>query len=151
MKNLIILLSLVLGFATTINAQTEKTLVKSVALTASNSAIVSLPGEMSLSTWDNDNDFIRVTTYLKVDNMNENIVKQLVMVGRYTLSTKLDEATGTLMISMPKVANQVTVKGILLAEHLIFEISAPEGYQVIIDGEGKLNPSSTNSTFGQTM
>lgn len=148
MKNLIILLSLVLGFATTMNAQAEKTLVKSVALTASNSAIVNLPGEMSLETWDND--FIRVTTYLKVDNMNENIVKQLVMVGRYTLSTKLDEATGTLTITMPKVANQVTVKGVLLAEHLSFEINAPEGYQVIIEGEEELD-SSVESTIGQTM
>lgn len=148
MKNLIILLSLVLGFATTMNAQAEKTLVKSVALTASNSAIVSLPGEMNLKTWDND--FIRVTTYLQVDNMNENIVKQLVMVGRYTLSTKLDEATGTLTITMPKVANQVTVKGVLLAERLSFEINAPEGYQVIIEGEEKLD-SSVENTVGQTM
>jgi hypothetical protein len=149
MKNLIILLSLVLGFATTTNAQADKVLVKSVALTASNLAMISLPGEMSLNTWDND--FIRVTTYLKVDNMNENIVKQLVMVGRYTLTTKLDAATGTLTITMPKVANQVTVKGILLAEHLSFEISAPEGYEVIIDGEENLNPSSENNTIGQTM
>ncbi len=149
MKNLIILLTLVLGFATTINAQTEKTLVKSVALTASSSAIVSLPGEMSLNTWDND--FIRVTTYLKVDNMNENIVKQLVMVGRYTLDTKVDEASGTLVITMPKVANQVTVKGILLAEQLSFEINAPEGYQVIIKGEDTLEHSPENNTVRQTM
>jgi hypothetical protein len=147
MKNLIILLSLVLGFATTMNAQSEKTLVKSVALTASNSAVVSLPGEMVLNAWDND--FIRVTTYLKVDNMNENIVKQLVMVGRYTLTTKLDAATGTLVITMPKVANQVTVKGILLAEELSFEINAPEGYQVIINGEEKLDHISKSN--GQTM
>ena len=149
MKNLIILLSLVLSFTTTINAQVDKVLVKSVALTASNSAMISLPGEVSLSTWDND--FIRVTTYLKVDNMNENIVKQLVMVGRYTLTTKLDAVTGTLTILMPKVANQVTVKGILLAEHLSFEISVPEGYEVIIDGEENLNTSSENNTIGQTM
>lgn len=133
MKNLIILLSLVLGFATTMSAQAEKTLVKSVALTASNSASVRLPGKVSVSTWDND--FIRVTTHLKVDNMNENIVKQLVIVGRYTLSSELDAATGTLMITLPKVINQVTVKGALLIEHLSFEINAPEGYQVIIEEE----------------
>ncbi|MBL4649493.1 MAG: hypothetical protein JKY03_07145 [Aureispira sp.] len=142
-------MSLVLSFTTTINAQVDKVLVKSVALTASNSAMISLPGEVSLSTWDND--FIRVTTYLKVGNMNENIVKQLVMVGRYTLTTKLDAVTGTLTILMPKVANQVTVKGILLAEHLSFEISVPEGYEVIIDGEENLNTSSENNTIGQTM
>lgn len=149
MKNLIIFLSLVLGLATTMSAQTEKTLVKSVALTASTSAIVSLPGEVSLNTWDND--FIRVTTFLKVDNMNENIVKQLVMVGRYTLSSDLDAENGTLIITMPKVANQVTVKGVLLAEQLSFEVNAPEGYQVIIEGEKHSDDSPENNTIGQTM
>ncbi|CAA6825985.1 MAG: Unknown protein [uncultured Aureispira sp.] len=133
MKNLIILLSLVVGFTTTMSAQAEKTLVKSVALTASNSASVRLPGKVSVSTWDND--FIRVTTHLKVDNMNENIVKQLVILGRYTLSSELDATTGILMITLPKVVNQVTVKGALLVEHLSFEINAPEGYQVIIEEE----------------
>jgi hypothetical protein len=149
MKNVIILLSLVLAFVTTTNAQVDKVLVKSVALTASNSAIVNLPGEVSLTTWDND--FIRVTTYLKVDNMNENIVKQLVIVGRYTLTTELDAATGTLVITMPKVANQVTVKGILLAEYLNFEINAPEGYEVVIEGQEDVDHSSENANLNQTM
>lgn len=149
MKNVIILLSLVLAFVTTTNAQVDKVLVKSIALTASTSATVNLPGEVSLTTWDND--FIRVTTSLKVDNMNENIVKQLVMVGRYTLTTKLDAMTGTLVITMPKVANQVTVKGVLLAEYLNFEINAPEGYQVVIEGQEDLNPSSENTNVSQTM
>jgi len=149
MKNLIIFLSLVLGFATTQNAQAKKTLEKSVELTASTSAIVNLPGEVSLNAWEND--FIRVTTYLRVDNMNENIVKQLVMVGRYTLSTDLDAGNGTLIITMPKVANQVTVKGVLLSEQLSFEINAPEGYQVIIEGEEGSDHSSENNTLGQTM
>lgn len=149
MKNLIYLLSLVLGLATTMNAQTEKTLVKSVALTASTSAIVTLPGEVTLSTWDND--FIRVTTFLKVDNMNENIVKQLVMVGRYTLSSNLDAENKTLILKMPNVANQVTVKGVLLAEQLSFEVNAPEGYQVIIEGEKHADDSPESNTIGQTM
>ena len=149
MKNLIILLNLVLAFATTTNAQVDKVLVKSVALTASASAIVDLPGEASLTTWDND--FIRVTTYLKVDNMSENIVKQLVIVGRYTLTTELDATTGTLVITMPKVANQVTVKGVSLAEYLHFEINAPEGYQVVIEGQENLDHSSENTNLGQTM
>jgi hypothetical protein len=149
MKNVIILLSLVLAFVTTTNAQVDKVLVKSVALTASTSTIISLPGEVSLTTWDND--FIRVTTYLKVDNMNENIVKQLVIVGRYTLTAELDATTGTLVIKMPKIANQVTVKGISLAEYLNFEINAPEGYQVVIEGQEDLDHSPENTNLSQTM
>lgn len=148
MKNLIIFLSLVLGLTTSLNAQVEKTLVKSVALTASTSAIVTLPGDVSVNTWDND--FIRVTTYLKVDNMNESIVKQLVMVGRYTLSSDLDATNGTLMIKMPKIANQVTVKGVLLTEQLSFEINAPEGYQVTVEGEERSDNPEKN-TSNQAM
>ncbi|WMX14078.1 MULTISPECIES: hypothetical protein [unclassified Aureispira] len=149
MKNLILLLSLVCGLATTMNAQVEKTLVKSVALATSTSAIVNLPGEVSLQEWDKD--FIRVTTHLKVDNMSENIVKQLVVVGRYTLATDVDPSNGTLIITMPKVANQVTVKGVLLAEYLSFEINAPEGYQVIIESEENLDKASENGAVGQAM
>jgi len=149
MKNLIILLSLIVGLTTTINAQTEKTLVKSVALTASTSAMVNLPGEVNLNTWEND--FIRVTTYLKVDNMNESIVKQLVMVGRYTLSSDLDESNGTLIITIPNITNEVTVKGVLLVEQFSFEINAPEGYQVIIENEKDSDHSPEKSEAGQTM
>ncbi len=127
MKNLFLLVILMLGTTIT-QAQTSKTLVKSVALAGTQEVVVNLPGAVESSEWDND--FIRVTTYLTVENMSENIVKQLVLVGRYNLESNLDEATGTLLITMPKIGNQVRVKGVALVETLRFEVQAPAGYKV---------------------
>lgn len=130
MRNLFLLVILIAGILGTTQAQTNKTLVKSVALAAAQEVVVELPGAVETSTWDND--FIRVTTYLTVENMNENIVKQLVLVGRYNLNTDLQEATGTMVISMPKINNEVRVKGMALVERLRFEIQAPVGFSVVV-------------------
>jgi hypothetical protein len=130
MRNLFLLVILFTGILGTTQAQTNKTLVKSVALAAAQEVVVELPGAVETSTWDND--FVRVTTYLTVENMNENIVKQLVLVGRYSLSTDLEEATGTMVITMPKINNEVRVKGNALVERLRFEVQAPVGYPVVI-------------------
>ncbi|MFK7799716.1 MAG: hypothetical protein AB8E82_19840 [Aureispira sp.] len=130
MRNLFLLIILIAGILGTTQAQTNKTLVKSVALTAAQEVVVELPGVIERSTWDNN--FIRVTTYLTVENMNENIVKQLVLVGRYNLSADLQEGTGTLVISMPKINNEVRVKGTALVERLRFEIQAPAGYPLVV-------------------
>lgn len=130
MRNLILLFILMLGTITMTQAQASKTLVKSVALAGAEEVIIDLPGLVENSEWDND--FVRVTTYLTVGNMSENIVKQLVLVGRYNLETNLDEATGVLVITMPKISNQVRVKGVALVETLRFEVQAPAGYTVAI-------------------
>jgi hypothetical protein len=130
MRKGILLVILTIGMVAMTQAQVSKTLVKSVALAGAQEVIIDLPGTVENSTWDND--FIRVTTYLTVENMNENIVKQLVLVGRYNLDSNLDEKMGALLISMPKINNQVRVKGIGLVENLRFEVQAPAGYPVSI-------------------
>lgn len=145
MKNLIAFFILIFGITVSLNAQVEKTLVKSVALKASNTAVVDLPGTVEVTTWDND--FIRVTTHLMVKNMNENITKQLIVVGRYTLATELNAAEQTLTITMPKIVSRVTVKGVLLLEELAFEIMAPEHYEVIIKKGEELD----NVVSGETL
>jgi len=142
MKNVFTLLILVFGIVATTQAQVEKTLVKSVALEASANLTVALPGAVEVEEWDKD--FVRVTTNLKVENMNENIVKQLVIVGRYNVETATEGQA--IVITMPKVANLVTVKGVSLKEVLTFNIAAPEGYEVIIKGE-----NVSNDMLGQTL
>lgn len=130
MKNLIAFLILALGFISTTNAQVEKTLVKSVALEGSTTAIAVLPGQVEVTEWDND--FVRVTTNLEIENMNENIAKQLVIVGRYSLSTQLDQSTNTLTITMPNIENRVTVKGVELIEVFNVKVSIPKGYEIVV-------------------
>lgn len=130
MKNVLLLFVLMVGSVVSSVAQTQKTLVKSIDIAQAQQVIINLPGEVAQSEWDND--FVRVTTYLTVDNMSESIVKQLVLVGRYNLETTLDETTQTLVVTMPKIANHVRVKGVALAENLRFEIQAPVGYKVTV-------------------
>lgn len=130
MKNLILLFVFTIATITRIHAQTNKTLVKSVGLAGAQKVLINLPGPVIHNEWEND--FVRITTYLKVDNMNENIVKQLVLVGRYNLEANLNEATKMMAIRMPKIRNQVRVKGIKLVEQLRFEVQVPVGCLVNI-------------------
>ena len=120
-----------------LQAQVQKTLVKSIATSSTTAstqqAFFKLPGKAVVSRWDEN--FIRVTTHLKVENMNESIVKQLLMVGRYTISSQINEENQTLLVYMPKIANKITVKGTQLSELFEFEISVPKGYSIQINHE----------------
>ena len=146
MKPLFTLLILILCFNLTTYAQVDKTLVKSIATetttSSTDNAVILLPGKVVVSEWDNN--FIRITTNLKVANMSENIVKQLIMVGRYSIVSKINDENNTLAVYMPKMANTVTVKGIELSEIVNFEISVPMGYKLLIQ-------SAQNDILGQSL
>lgn len=147
MKTLFTLLVLVLAFATT-NAQTEKTLTKSLAVNETHTAFVMLPGDVEVAEWNED--YIRVTTTINVANMSENIVKRLVVVGRYSIESKEDKFGKMMVIKMPKVAHYVAVQGVDLVESYNFEIQAPKGYRVVVKED--LNPSAPqNATLGQAI
>lgn len=148
MKNVLLLIILMVGSVVSSEAQTQKTLVKSIDLAQAEQIIFNLPGTVTNHTWDND--FVRVTTYLTVDNMSEGIVKQLVLVGRYNLVATLDETTQTLVITMPKIANHVRVKGVALVEHIRFDVQAPVGYTVTIQSMESSTGALTQDT-GQTL
>ena len=137
MKLLTTLLFLILTF--TINAQVNKTLIKSTSNEETHTAFVILPGKVNVNEW-NEN-FIRVTTTINVENMSENIVKRLVIVGRYSVEAKEDKYGKMMVIKMPNVAHYVAVKGVDLIETYTFEVYAPEGYKVVVKQD--LNHSST--------
>jgi hypothetical protein len=143
MKNLITLLILVFAIATNLQAQAEKTLVKSIALEGTTAATVTLPGEVTTSEWDKD--FIRVTATINVLNFDENITKRLVIVGRYELKTALKD--GKMTIEMPKVSNLVTIRGTQLQETFSFELNVPKNYNVQI-----INTAAAEAaTIGQNL
>lgn len=147
MKNLYTFLVLVLAYTTTY-AQTEKTLTKSMAVHETHTAFVMLPGDVKLTTWDES--YIRVTTNIEVENMSENIVKRLVVVGRYSIESKEDKFGKMMVITMPKVGHYVAVQGVDLVESYSFEIQAPEGYRVVVKEDN--NPSAPqNATLGQAI
>ena len=142
MKILLIFLILVFTI-NNLNAQVNKTLVKSFAVETTTSytskTIVMLPGKVDIKEWDKN--FIRITTNITVENMNENIVKQLIIVGRYTLEVKKDKYDKIMIIKMPNIAYYVAVKGVDLIETYTFEIYAPEGYEIVI--KENLEPRQT--------
>jgi hypothetical protein len=110
---------------------------------------MTLPGKVEMTEWDNN--YISVTTNLTITNMSENIVKQLIAVGRYNLVTSLDEDAQTLTIEMPKMAHHVTVKGVDVIENVTFEINVPKGFQVILKTTQPTPNNSTFSAIGQAM
>ena len=147
MKNLLTLLILVFAFTATF-AQTEKTLTKSVALNETHTAYEMLPGEVAVTEWNES--FVRITTTINVENMSENIVKRLVIVGRYSIEAQEDKFGKMMVIKMPKAAHHVTVQGVELAETYTFEINAPKGYKVVVKED--LNPQAPqNATLGQAI
>jgi len=130
MKKLFTLLIISFLFTQASFAQSQKTFVKS--LTAhSNSVAVDLEGNTEISEWSEK--FIRVTTTIEVTNFNEDILKRLVSVGRYTLETNTED--GVMNISMPKLATKVTIKGQALNEILTYEIFVPKGTTVEVVSE----------------
>lgn len=148
MKTLLTLFIFTYCFVATTSAQVEKELVKSIAVETTTGsamgAVISLPGKAVVTEWDNN--YIRITTTIKVDNMNEAIVKQLLSVGRYTVEGRLDEKTQVLTVNMPKMAYLVTVKGVDVKEVLTFQISIPRGYEIVLK-----NTSTSSGMLGQTM
>ena len=115
----LLILFLTIGFAF---AQAEQTIIKSISIENTSGIILELPGEVKASEWDKD--FVRVTVIIDAVNTSEDILKRLITVGRYDIKSKVvgDE----LHITMPKVAQIVTIKGTDLEDRLHFEISYPK-------------------------
>ena len=132
MKIFIALFTLIFSFSIGASAQAEKTLVKSLPIETSTIAL-SLPGKVTISEWDKD--FARLTTSVQLKNFNETILKRLTEVGRYELISNTEN--GQLLLTMPKVAKQVTIKEVKLKEVFEFTIMVPKGVTVeFLDQEG---------------
>ena len=127
MKKIFTLIIFVLSFATTINAQSEKQIEKSIQLEASTSTVLNLPGEVTMNRWDND--YIRITALIST-NFDQNVAKKLTIIGRYNIVQ--DNHNKTIVLTMPNTESSVIIKGIELNEKIMFEVSAPKGYKVFV-------------------
>ena len=97
------------------------------SLTANASSIsVDLEGNTEITEWEES--FLRVTTTIELSNFNEDILKRLVSVGRYSVETTT--SNGVMTIKMPKLATKVTIRGQVLNEILTYEILVPKGMTV---------------------
>ncbi len=133
MKNVIATLALLLFFVATSFAQAEQSLVKSLSV-AQSVAVLDLPGEVHSSLWDKD--FIRITATIKVTNSSDDILKKLVMVGRYEIQSS--EVDGQLLITMPKIEQTVIIKGVELSEIISFEVQMPYHVAPLVKKHGEI-------------
>ena len=125
MKTIFTFFILSILFVQTSTGQSQKTFVRS--LTANVSSIsVDLEGKTEVTEWKES--FVRVTTTIELSNFNEEILKRLVSVGRYSVETTTSNDIMT--IQMPKLATKVTIRGEVLNEILTYEILVPEGMTV---------------------
>jgi hypothetical protein len=116
--------------------QSQKTFVKSLTANASSIA-VDLEGNTEITEWKES--FVRVTTTIELSNFNEEILKRLVSVGRYSVETTTSNDIMT--IKMPKLSTKVTIRGQVLNEILTYEILVPEGMTV----EMVISPNDTTA------
>ena len=131
MKNFIATIAIIICFATVSFAQAEQTIIKSLTVETA-TAVLDLPGEVNTSLWDKD--FIRITATIKTTNQGEEILKKLILVGRYDIQSA--EVDGQFIITMPKVAHQVVIKGVELSEVISYEVQLPYGVAAIIKKNG---------------
>jgi hypothetical protein len=130
MKNLFLILVITVLSIPITFAQSQKTFVKSMTADAS-TVIVNLEGETKVSEWSEK--FIRITTTVQVTNSSEEILKRLVLVGRYAISSEVVD--GQMRINMPKLATKVTIRGEFLDEELTYHISVPKGVTVELSAD----------------
>lgn len=106
-------------------AQSQKTFVKSLTADAMN-IVVDLEGQTAVNEWSEK--YIRIITTVELTNSNEEILKRLVAVGRYSLESTT--ADGVMTLTMPKLDTKVSIQGELLNEIVHYEIFVPQGLHV---------------------
>jgi hypothetical protein len=134
MKKFFLIWIALLGIAALTFGQTQKTLVKTLAVeNTAYEAIFALKGDVEVVEWDNQT--IRIVTTITTANTPENILKALVVAGRYNYEVTIDEANQTLTIDMPKKDKTIIVNGIDLDDTLEYKIYLPKGmyYQIGLD------------------
>lgn len=107
-------------------AQTQKTLVKTMAVEATNyEAIFDLTGTVDVVEWENET--IRLVTTITAENIEEQVLKALVIAGRYQYQMEVDETAKTITIDMPKKERTIFINGADLDDQLDFKIYIPKG------------------------
>jgi hypothetical protein len=134
MKKFFLTWMTLIGIAALTLGQTQKTLVKTLPVEQTTyEAIFALKGNIVVEEWDNQT--IRIVTTITTTNTPENILKALVIAGRYNYEMTVDQANQTITVDMPKKDNAIIINGIDLDDKLDYKIYIPRGmhYQIGLD------------------
>lgn len=134
MKKFFLTWMILLGIAALTLGQTQKTLVKTLAVEETTyQAIFALKGNVEVEEWNNQT--IRIITTITTTNTPENVLKALVVAGRYNYEMTVDKANQTITIDMPQKDRAIIINGADLDDKLEYKIYVPQGmqYQIGLD------------------
>ena len=131
MKQFFALIAVFLLFATMATGQTQKTLVKTLALAPTTQSLqFNLPAVVEIQEWDEPT--IRLVTTVTTD-VEDNVLKALAAAGRYGYAANTQLTTGVTVVTMPKKAIEVVIGGQPLEDHLTVIVYVPRGinYEIV--------------------
>lgn len=112
-------------------AQTQKTLVKTFPVTTETETVTfAIKGDATVMEWEHET--IRIVTTIKAQNIEEKVLKALIIAGRYDYQVTLDQELGTATFDLPKMERTIFINGRDFEDVLEFEIFIPQGldYQI---------------------
>ena len=104
----------------------DKTLLKTLNPENSNAVVLDFAYTTKAEEWKEPN--IRIMMTVKLTNGNDNVLKQLVQVGRYNVEGKKEG--DKYIVSIPGLKKDVTVKGVKMEEEVAVTILVPTGITV---------------------
>lgn len=118
---------------------TEKTLVKSFNLQGKDVVVLDLDGEIEVKEWDNK--IMRVQMTINVENVSNSMLKSLIQVGRYNLSS--DTEDDNFIVFAPAMKKEIKVRGKVLKENIVYTVFTPENVTVKMADEASTSANST--------
>lgn len=139
MKKLVAIVNIgLLLLVTTVSysqTQIEKTLVKSFNLKGSDVVLLDLDGDVEVKEWKND--IMRVQMTINLEGGTSSMLKSLIQVGRYNLSSDIEESD--FKIFAPAMNKEIKVRGKVLKENIVYTVFTPENVTVKMAGEASTN------------
>ena len=132
MKKLFTILFLLVSI--TMLAQTQKTYVKSFP-TTSQLIQLDLEGLVEVETWEEP--FIRVQAIVSIENGSAEVLKSLMLAGRYQVKTNREGPQQFLISNNRK--KKITIGGKQLMETVSYKVFVPQYSQVQVGNQASQN------------
>lgn len=130
MKNILLTLIFSMVLMPISFTQGQKVLIKSFSADSKELVVDFTAGRVLVNQWDED--YIRVMSSIEINNFSEQVLMRLLMLGRYSITS--ETVDGVMLIKMPRLGNQVSVKGEVLEEVIEYQIFVPRGTKVNVLG-----------------
>lgn len=124
MKKIFTIISLLM-ISTLLFAQAQKTYVKSFPM-SSNTVLLEVEGSVEVVEWDES--FARVQTTVTIENGNSEVLRSLMLLGRYQVEEVPEDRR--LVLTSVSRKKEVSVRGRLLVEEVSYTVFVPRYVEV---------------------